>query len=279
MTHRKHHLFNGPATLFLVIAIAVAGAVPGLAHASSVLTLPDATYYNSVQVIEPNGFEHTQSSLSATPGLILAGGNPNYTPPQTWIATTLNKYQFPHLEAHVVVDSGTAGVAGSNLTYYVAFAGADGTIPVTIRAAGSAALGTFQGGYDGLRRENLVDATLIIRENATQDEVLSMNAETDLSNNQDAHLFSLDQQYMLKANTVYEVTMFATVYAAYGRKGDAVIDPSFAAPSGYSVLTSAGIGNGAPVAATPIPAALPLFTSALGGLGLFGWRRKKARAS
>ena len=29
-----------------------------------------------------------------------------------------------------------------------------------------------------------------------------------------------------------------------------------------------------PVATTPIPAALPLFLSAMGGLGLFGWRRR-----
>jgi hypothetical protein len=35
-----------------------------------------------------------------------------------------------------------------------------------------------------------------------------------------------------------------------------------------------------PVGATPLPAALPLFATGLGGLGLLGWRRKrKARAS
>jgi hypothetical protein len=33
------------------------------------------------------------------------------------------------------------------------------------------------------------------------------------------------------------------------------------------------------IAATPIPAALPLFASALGGLGFVGWRRKKAAAA
>jgi hypothetical protein len=32
------------------------------------------------------------------------------------------------------------------------------------------------------------------------------------------------------------------------------------------------------VAATPIPAALPLFAAALGGLGFMGWRRRKAAA-
>jgi hypothetical protein len=35
----------------------------------------------------------------------------------------------------------------------------------------------------------------------------------------------------------------------------------------------------ATIATTPIPAALPLFASALTGLGFFGWRRKKARAA
>jgi hypothetical protein len=35
-----------------------------------------------------------------------------------------------------------------------------------------------------------------------------------------------------------------------------------------------------PVGGTPLPAALPLFATALGGLGLLGWRRKrKARVS
>ncbi len=32
------------------------------------------------------------------------------------------------------------------------------------------------------------------------------------------------------------------------------------------------------LATTPIPAALPLFVSALGGLGLFGWRRRRSAA-
>lgn len=33
--------------------------------------------------------------------------------------------------------------------------------------------------------------------------------------------------------------------------------------------------NGDPVSAVPLPAALPLFLSALAGLGLLGWRRKR----
>lgn len=34
-----------------------------------------------------------------------------------------------------------------------------------------------------------------------------------------------------------------------------------------------------PVATTPLPAALPLFAAALGGLGFVGWRRRKSAAA
>jgi hypothetical protein len=40
------------------------------------------------------------------------------------------------------------------------------------------------------------------------------------------------------------------------------------------VNPAGGIGN-APVSATPLPAALSLFASGLGALGLLGWRRKR----
>ncbi len=37
--------------------------------------------------------------------------------------------------------------------------------------------------------------------------------------------------------------------------------------------------NGGTITETPIPAALPLFATGLGGLGLFGWRRKRKNAA
>jgi hypothetical protein len=37
--------------------------------------------------------------------------------------------------------------------------------------------------------------------------------------------------------------------------------------------------GGGPVSATPLPAALPLFATGLGALGLLGWRRKRKAAS
>jgi hypothetical protein len=57
-------------------------------------------------------------------------------------------------------------------------------------------------------------------------------------------------------------------------------DPPY--PSGGFYITSAGVVHTGPhpvvdpaVAETPLPAALPLFATGLGALGLFGWRRKR----
>jgi MYXO-CTERM domain-containing protein len=46
-----------------------------------------------------------------------------------------------------------------------------------------------------------------------------------------------------------------------------------------SVTFSIDLPQVAPVATTPIPAALPLFLGVLGGLGLFGWRRRRQPAA
>ncbi|HVY99052.1 MAG TPA: hypothetical protein VHA35_06110 [Dongiaceae bacterium] len=72
--------------------------------------------------------------------------------------------------------------------------------------------------------------------------------------------------------------------------GKAVAVPFFGmisdSPIASIIITRTGTGNFTPsqieaikaisyatIATTPLPAALPLFVSALGGLGLFGWRR------
>jgi hypothetical protein len=47
---------------------------------------------------------------------------------------------------------------------------------------------------------------------------------------------------------------------------------------GKASLTISLIGEGIE-ATTPLPAALPLFASGLGALGLLGWRRKKKAAA
>jgi hypothetical protein len=52
----------------------------------------------------------------------------------------------------------------------------------------------------------------------------------------------------------------------------------FVSPNNVA-LVRGNITGGAPIASTPIPAALPLFISALGGLGFAGWRRRRSAAT
>ncbi len=55
----------------------------------------------------------------------------------------------------------------------------------------------------------------------------------------------------------------------------ALIDLIYGVPNGASSIQLAWAGSYAYVAPTPLPAALPLFATGLGVMGLFGWRRKR----
>ena len=65
---------------------------------------------------------------------------------------------------------------------------------------------------------------------------------------------------------------------------DACLEPGILATMSSLDLTEmcalgwSGSACGVPVATTPLPAALPLFATGLGALGLLGWRRKKTAA-
>jgi hypothetical protein len=74
----------------------------------------------------------------------------------------------------------------------------------------------------------------------------------------------------LSPSFLYEITdtlSFTTIAQASGES----FTNLFSAPSGVAIR---GVAF-APVAPTPLPAALPLFATGLGALGLLGWRRKR----
>ena len=103
--------------------------------------------------------------------------------------------------------------------------------------------------------------------------------------------------YSLFTNNVYVVDLQDMFDVAIANGGDIMpsapggtatfsgsIDPTFLIAPGvtnanaYSIIFSDGISNGS-VSTTPLPAALPLFATGLGALGLLGWRRKRKAAA
>jgi len=102
-----------------------------------------------------------------------------------------------------------------------------------------------------------------------------------------ASSFSIAQVETVTTNTVYEIDMLLGAAATTFPGGTtdsatASMDPivSFRDPtnaSQFQLLFSDGIGNSS--AATPLPAAFPLFVSGVGVLGFLGWRRKRKQAA
>jgi hypothetical protein len=94
----------------------------------------------------------------------------------------------------------------------------------------------------------------------------------------DTGAFVADHLVSMDANTLYYVEL----HLLFSPTDDNVeisglIDPTFSTTaSGGQFVFSPGVFS---VSSTPIPAALPLFASGLGGLGLLGWHRKRTVAS
>jgi hypothetical protein len=65
-----------------------------------------------------------------------------------------------------------------------------------------------------------------------------------------------------------------------GNSPDAITQVNFTQGSiGLNVMSLTASGTATPeTGATPLPAALPLFATGIGGLGLLGWRRKRKQA-
>jgi len=110
---------------------------------------------------------------------------------------------------------------------------------------------------------------------------------TTLINHLEGTSFTSHDTVNLTSDTIYEVNMFAAIQAIARGPGRAdgtaaidpifTIDPNFADAGQFNLGFSDGITNTtvADVGGTPLPAALPLFATGLGGLGLLGWRRRR----
>jgi hypothetical protein len=148
----------------------------------------------------------------------------------------------------------TQGSAGLNGQAYVVISSMATTVPTIIYSASAGGAGggisVYDGGYLELHSPgtsfNRSDTIAAIMEGVVYSVTLDADADTGNS-------------------AAYPTTT-------------ASIDPHFTYPSNYSLLISPGVGN-APVSSTQLPAALPLFATGLGALGLLGWRRQRRAQS
>ena len=104
----------------------------------------------------------------------------------------------------------------------------------------------------------------------------SLSGDTVTFPNRAATLTGSDDFSSIEANVGVDSLVFFITMASFQLPGgvNGVFETGtcpfgFASPCGTLVVTSFSVEE------TPVPAALPLFATGLGGLGLLGWRRKK----
>jgi len=216
---------------------------------------------------------------SSTVGTLNYGGKPGCGGPcvattklgaSPSVFATVNEVEFEHTGG---------GQARARLGYYVAYLNTPGTYDVNLHAIDSLsapdtsfvsthlAIGKAGTNFGSLSN---FDGDLTFEE---ADCVNGCPAPGFVSTITPAP-FVPDHLLSLEANTLYFLEMDVLLNPqTFGTQLTGKVDPTFSAAGGQFVF-SPGVFS----AVTPIPAALPLFASALGGLGLVGWRRRKLAA-
>jgi len=259
--------FNRAVLMFMTVA----GLALFTAHSAKAVPItqsdiPGPNYTNRLfgGIVNDPSSNQFQGSILPTPGLSMSGSGNGPSGPTLFNASTSNNYSTPSVSAFALANAGATAQAQSYVNYFVAFSGADGTVPVNVQASG---------GVDstGGRAYMQFELQLVSSGVDVASQILDITGGSQL--------FSLNQTYQLAANSLYRVIMDTETFSqGNGGAASAHLDPFFSVPAGFTVLTSTGIGNAA-VATTPIPAALPLFASGLGILGFIGRRRKTATVS
>jgi hypothetical protein len=193
---------------------------------------------------------------------------------------TFSSTSSPILSATATAATSNANAnaeASLNFTYYIEFTGPSGVVPVTVNTNGTTTVGGANAG-------------LVILLGLTSVYDADVGGGTT---------YVYDGGYLVKPGTlgtsftrsdtvdftegvIYRVGLTLSVYSdSTTPTATASVDPYFQYPSNYSLFTSSGVGNSpfSSSSTTPLPAALPLFASGLGALGLLGWRRKRKNAA
>jgi hypothetical protein len=242
------------SAMFFAGAVVLASAAIVYPASAQTSPLPPATYNESINA-EP----------IITTGLpSLSGGGLGYS------ASTLNDLSVPSISVQASADApiesmNVEAAASVTLNYSIEFLGNTSTVPVTVNLSGNVdftGTGTNEGG-DAQATIGIVDflATCVTV------------ASSDCSRS-----FSADSQYIFSTNVVYSVQLSAgvTVISEPGNpeSASAFVDPTYSVPTGYSIVTSAGIGNG-----VPEPSTWAMMLLGFAALGFVGYRRVRRLAA
>jgi hypothetical protein len=255
----------------LLLSASLALLLPAAASAS---TLPAAAYLNTITLTKNSSQTVTPSSSSSPTSLPLltdSFGNSG---------STTNNYSIPSLSAQATsslcpfIGTCTAN-AFDRLTYSIRFATPTGTgsLPISVGVQASTTLFSSNGDF--------ADYIAQVSITGGSGTVLFLNAPATGTGGTS----SVNSSFSFIENQIYTVFMEVEVDPSGGANGFGSADPIFTPPlfdsagAGITLETSDGIGNNSLVGTTPIPAALPLFATGIGGLGLLGWRRKRKNAA
>jgi hypothetical protein len=258
----------------------------------------DPPWTNGTETYSTSGVNYNVSTVTTntpttTNGSISVGGGGNSS------SVSLTATTSPSLSSTAVFAAGSGAPGAGSLnqaqfTYYyevvtpMVYMGPT-DVDVTVTASGSAqvsgnASGRAQallqiGGFaGGLAIDDSVSVNLNGQTSATGTGVTSTCGTGCLLGTFQEDSTSLE----VAVNTVYEVVLNTLVNCGSSNSQSgtqncsATVDPTIVAPNGLTVDFSSNLAT---PAATPVPAALPLFASGLGAMGLFGWRRKRKLAA
>jgi hypothetical protein len=227
------------------------------------------------------------SNFFGSPGTTLPGSSSGPLPFPTNVdvnqngvsSNITNNFNVPSLSLTANIPSGLdGGTIQSTLTYFIRYMGSTLTVDAPVQAAGSVSL-SFPSTPTSLNAS--ANAFLSISNVDGTDVPLPQPKATAFCDftacgPSGTASFSQSGNLSFVVGDEYKVVMTVSIanILSDALKASAFVDPFFGTPPGYELDISNGIGNSA-LSPTPLPAALPLFATGLGGLGLLGWRRKR----
>ena len=252
-------------------------------HQSQALALPsitDSVYltsYGSNYFSGPNA----PASISASVGSIDPINHPGTA---TGILNLLVK-PFPSISAFATATGGGGANVGGTLDYYFTIVGpADTFIPTIVKFNGDASVTQIGSNFGASSHFSIAGTDFADAYDVSVGAFnSSLHTVGGFATPFSGSSYADTGPYSIRANSFLHVRMSVTAVVFGDGTASAfidpfiMIDPNFADRGLYSIILSEGISND--VSAVPIPAALPLFGTALLGLGGIRLRAKRKAVS